>query len=62
METCNKIPIAQHGRRGKRLKPNTTTLRGGAQAHTDRRGTRTTNKAGDVVLQDRLELKGVVET
>lgn len=52
METCNKIPLAQHGRRGKRLKLNTTTLRGAAQAHTDSRGTRRTNQAGAAVLQD----------
>lgn len=61
METCNKIPLAQHGRRGKRLKLNTTTLRGAAQAHTDSRITRPTSQAGAAVLQDCLSLKGAVE-
>lgn len=46
METCNKIPRAQHGRRGKRLKLNTTTLRGAAQAHTDRRRSRADEPGG----------------
>lgn len=59
METCNKIPLAQHGRRGKRLKLNTTTLRGAAQAHTDSRGTRPTNQAGAAVLRDSFSLKSV---
>lgn len=46
MVTCNKIPFAQHGRRGKRLKLNTVTLRENLLAHTNSRGTKQTNQAG----------------
>lgn len=57
METCNKIPWAQHGRRGKRLKLNTATLRGAAQGphrQAEEPG------GGAAVLQDSFGLKGAV--
>lgn len=57
-----KYPLAQHGRRGKRLKLNTATLRGAAQAHTDSRGTRPTKQAGAAVLLDRFRWKGCCRT
>lgn len=37
MVTCNKIPLAQHGRREMRLKLNTITLREALLAHTNSR-------------------------
>lgn len=57
METCNEIPWAQHGRRGKRLKLNTATLRGAAQGphrQAEEPG------GGAAVLQDSFGLKGAV--
>lgn len=40
MVTCNKIPLAQHGRRETRLKLNTSTLGEAFLAHTNSRGTK----------------------
>ena len=61
MVTCNKIPLAQHGRRETRLKLNTITLREALLAHTNSRGTKQTNRTGAlraVVSQVSFSLKG----
>lgn len=61
MVTCNKIPLAQHGRREMRLKLNTITLREALLAHTNSRGTEQTNQAGGFKafsLQGQLQFTG----
>lgn len=45
MVTCNKIPLAQHGRREMRLKLNTITLREALLAHTNSRTTKQEEQA-----------------
>lgn len=45
MVTCNKILLAQHGRRETKLKLNTVTLREALLAHTNKRGIKQTNQA-----------------
>lgn len=58
MVTCNKIPLAQHARREKRLKLNTVTLREALQAHTNSRADAPSSSLKDLVSQVRFNLEG----
>ena len=59
MVTCNKIPLAQHARREKRLKLNTVTLREALQAHTNSRADAPSSSSFKaLVSQVRFNLEG----